>query len=71
MQALTNDERFRDYPEILTVEQLSEMFSIGKSKAYELTKLKGFPKLPIPKPIRIPKRELLVWLEKESFKSNN
>ncbi len=48
-------------PEVLTIKEVMEILRIGKSSAYALARRKDFPKLPIDKPIRIPKIEFLKW----------
>jgi predicted DNA-binding transcriptional regulator AlpA len=48
-------------PEVITIQEVQKILRIGRSQAYELAKRKGFPKLPIDKPIRVPKREFLKW----------
>jgi excisionase family DNA binding protein len=52
---------------VLTVEELSEYFRIGKSTAYELTKLRGFPVIHVgSKKMVIPKRKLAEWIDKQT-----
>ena len=48
-------------PPVLTIKEVMEILRIGKSQAYELAKRKDFPKLPIDKPIRIPRDKFLKW----------
>lgn len=54
-------EDIEKLPEVIGIEDVMNILDIGKSSAYELAKRKDFPKLPIDKPIRVPKRELLKW----------
>ena len=49
--------------EFLTVKDLQEILHIGKSKAYELCKLKGFPVIKIGSKTLIYKKEFIQWLE--------
>lgn len=54
-----------NFPEVMTVKQLAKFLQIGRGKAYELTKLPGFPAVYLGKRgTRIPKQLLLRWLEK-------
>lgn len=55
----------KELPEILTIEEVRKILRIGKSQAYEIARHKGFPRLPIDKPIRVPKREFLKWARLE------
>lgn len=48
-------------PEVIGVKDVMNILVIGKSSAYELVRRNDFPKLPIDKPIRIPKNEFLKW----------
>lgn len=48
-------------PPILSITEVMKILRIGKSQAYELAKRKDFPRLPIDKPIRVPRDEFLRW----------
>lgn len=48
-------------PSVLKIADIQQILRIGKSQAYELAKRKDFPKLPMDKPIRIPRDEFLRW----------
>lgn len=50
-----------DLPPVLNIKEVQSILRIGKSQAYELARRKDFPKLPIDKPIRIPRDEFLKW----------
>lgn len=50
-----------ELPPVLNIKDVQSVLRIGKSQAYELAKRKDFPKLPIDKPIRIPRDEFLKW----------
>lgn len=52
---------FEQFPEVLTIEDVRTILRIGRTQAYEIARRKGFPKLPIDKPIRVPKQEFLKW----------
>lgn len=49
--------------ELLTVGEMGEFLRISRTKAYDIVKSKGFPKIKIDKSIRIIKSELLEWLK--------
>lgn len=51
----TGKVMFSDYPDVLTVAQVSEMLQISKKKVYELTKKKVFRKLDCTQRFMIPK----------------
>jgi len=55
------DDYIKALPEVITINEVREILRIGKSKAYEIARHKDFPKLPVNKPIRVPKREFLEW----------
>lgn len=48
-------------PNILTIQDVQKILRIGRCQAYELAKRPDFPKLPINKPIRIPRDAFLQW----------
>lgn len=51
----------KELPLVLNINDVQSILRIGKSQAYELARRKDFPKLPIDKPIRIPRDEFLKW----------
>lgn len=55
------DEYTRNLPAVIGIKEVMEVLKIGRDSAYSLVNQKGFPKLPIKKPIRIPKDEFLRW----------
>lgn len=50
------------YSKFITVEEMGEYLNIGRSKAYELCRQPGFPKLTIGRLIRIPYEGLNEWI---------
>lgn len=48
-------------PPVLTVKDIMSIINVSKDTAYNLVHQKGFPRLPIKKPIRIPRDEFLKW----------
>jgi excisionase family DNA binding protein len=58
--------------EWLTPRDVQEMLGIGHTKAYELvTKPGGIPNIRIGKAIRINRRELDDWLERQKYQGVN
>jgi hypothetical protein len=53
---------------LFTLKDLQEIFHCGKSYAYELINLKGFPRIKIGRKIFVPKDRLMKWL-KENMNS--
>lgn len=47
---------------LITVMEMAEILKISRSKAYSLIKQVGFPIVRIGKCVRIPKNEMLQWL---------
>lgn len=52
-------------PNFLTVYDLRDFLGIGQRQAYELIRADGFPKKKLGNAYRIPKKDFLVWLEKQ------
>ena len=46
---------FAEYPDVVNVDQLCEMLSIGKKRAYELVRTGELKAIPCSKAIKIPK----------------
>ena len=60
------DEYIKSLPEVITIKEVQKILRIGRSQAYEIARQKGFPKLPIDKPIRVSKKEFLRWARIEN-----
>lgn len=56
---------------IYTVQDVAEILSISKPKAYELTHRADFPKIMIGRCIRIPIESFNAWLEREARGAND
>lgn len=56
-------EKINALPEVLSVKDIRGLLNIGQAKAYELVNRKDCPKLPIDKPIRVPKMAFLKWVK--------
>lgn len=48
--------------ELLTINEVAKILKISRSKAYSLTKEKGFPLIRIGKCIRVKEKDLQKWL---------
>ena len=51
-----------------TVKEMAQGLGIGVNKAYELTRLKGFPVLKLGKRTLIPVKELKNWISSNVYK---
>lgn len=56
---------------LLTVKELAKVLRIGRSSAYELCRQNEFPVIRVGKNIRIPKKALFDWIERESKNVND
>jgi len=54
---------FTNYPLMLNVKDIVEIFGISRDKAYDLVNSKGFPTVKIGKRIVVPKEHLLKWIK--------
>lgn len=52
-----------DLPEMITVKEIQDHLHVSKNRAYELVKMKGFPKIQIGSRYLIPKEKYIKWLE--------
>lgn len=52
----------------LSIKELQRELGLGKNKAYELTKMPGFPSIKIGKKIIIPRASLERWLRENEGK---
>jgi excisionase family DNA binding protein len=52
-----------DLPQILTPVEVATFLRIGRSRAYQLCHVQGFPAIRLGKTFRIPKAKLMAWLE--------
>ncbi len=58
------------FPDILTVKDLQEILSVGRSKAYTILHSGELQYITIGRQIRIPKKYLLDYLQKMSYNNN-
>jgi len=59
---MRGNHMFRDYPDVVTVEQLCEMLHIGRNSAYTLIKEKKIRHIRIGKKIKIPKSMIIEFI---------
>ena len=58
-----NEERYIKMDNILTIKDVQKNLGIGKNRAYELGKLKGFPKIKIGHRYYIPEAAYNEWIK--------
>ena len=56
---------FDEMPLFLNVEEVSQVFDIGRNSAYNLFKSEGFPKIRIAGQFRVCKDDLMSWLQNQ------
>ena len=52
---------------MLKVEEVMEIFYIGRNSAYKLVHQPGFPSIHIGKSIRVPYKELMKWISENAL----
>ncbi len=60
------NEIFKDYPDVVSVEQLMEMLQIGQVLAYKLVKSGEIKSRKIGREYKIPKVNVIAYLNKEA-----
>lgn len=58
-------EIFKDYPDVVSVEQLMEMLQIGQVLAYKLVKSGAIKSRKVGREYKIPKVNIVAYLNKE------
>jgi len=58
----TYSAMFKDYPDVVGIEELCEMLCIGKNKAYSLIKSNAIKAIPCSKRIKVPKIAVIEYL---------
>ncbi|MGL5151795.1 MAG: helix-turn-helix domain-containing protein [Clostridium sp.] len=48
-------------PPIITMKEVTEILGLNKDTAYRVARQEDFPKLPVKKPILVPRDEFLRW----------
>lgn len=59
-------EIFKDYPDVVSVEQLMEMLQIGQVLAYKLVKSGAIKSRKVGREYKIPKVYVIAYLNKEA-----
>lgn len=57
-------EKNDNEPILISVEEAMKLTGIGRNRLLKFTKQKGFPALIFPHKIRIDKKQLSIWLQK-------
>ena len=60
------NEIFKDYPDIVSVEQLMQMLQIGQVLAYKLVKSGAIKSRKVGREYKIPKIHVIAYLNKEA-----
>lgn len=60
---MNNSDCFREYPDILTIEQLMEMLHIGRNSAYSMLKAGLIKTIKVGKKYIIPKKSVIEFIE--------
>ena len=62
---ITENNTFKDYPDIVNVEQMTEMLRIGRNTAYKLLDTNEIKSVRIGRTHRIPKMNIIAYLNRE------
>ena len=63
-ELLTENNTFKNYPDIVNVEQMTEMLNIGRNTAYKLLDTNEIKSIRIGRTHRIPKMNVIAYLNK-------
>jgi len=55
---------------MLTVDEVKKILRIGTNKAYEMVAQKKIPSIKLGNSIRVPRKALMDWIEKEAAKGS-
>ena len=55
----------------LSIDEFGAQFGIGRSKAYQLSRTKGFPSFRVGRRVLIPVDQLKEWMEKQADQNIN
>lgn len=64
-----NTDTQKTLSKLLTVNDVKEMLSIGRDRAYKLFQLEDFPKVRINKQYFIMEADLIAWFEENKYKT--
>lgn len=67
---VTLENTFKDYPDILSFDQMREMLHIGRNKAYTLIEQKKIRSIRIGRRHKIPKISVIEFLNQDSYNNN-
>lgn len=67
---VTVENTFKDYPDILSFDQVREMLHIGRNKAYTLIEQKKIRSIRIERRHKIPKISVIEFLNQDSYSNN-
>lgn len=67
---VTIENTFRDYPDIVSFDQMREMLHIGRNKAYSLIEQKKIRSVRIGRRHKIPKVSVIEFLNQDSYNNN-
>lgn len=60
---------FEELPVMMMVPDMADILGIGLTKAYELSRQKGFPSLRLGSRILIPRDQFIAWVEEKASHS--
>lgn len=63
-----NENIYDDDVALLTMDEVKKFLRIGTNKVYELVAQKKIPSIKLGNKIRVPKKALLEWIDKETVK---
>lgn len=67
---VTIENTFRDYPDVVSFDQMREMLHIGRNKAYTLIEQKKIHSIRIGRRHKIPKISVIEFLNQDSYNNN-
>ena len=67
---ITVENAFKDYPYIVSFDQMREMLHIGKNKGYTLLEQKKIRSIRIGNRHKIPKVNIIEFLNQDSYNNN-
>lgn len=67
---VTIENTFRDYPDVVSFDQMREMLHIGRNKAYTLIEQKKIRSIRIGRRHKIPKISVIEFLNQDSYNNN-
>ena len=65
-EMLTENNTFKNYPDIVNVEQMTEMLKIGRNTAYKLLDTNEIKSIRIGRTHRIPKMNIIAYLNRDA-----